>query len=73
MVKNLPANAGDAGDVGSIPDSGRSPGGGNGNPFQYSCLENPLDRGVWRATVHRVGYSPYSGLERRKNAIKLNL
>jgi len=44
VVKNLPANAGDAGDVGSIPDSGRSPGGGNGNPFQYSCLENFMDR-----------------------------
>jgi len=44
VVKNLPANAGDAGDVGSIPDSGRSPGGGNGNPFQYYCLENFMDR-----------------------------
>ena len=53
MVKNLPANTGDTGDVGLIPGS-RSPGEGNGNPFQYSCLENPLDRGAWRATVHRV-------------------
>ena len=53
-VKNLPANARDAGDMGSIPDSGRSPGGGNGNPLQYSCLENPKDRGAWRATVHEV-------------------
>ena len=43
-----------AGDLGSIPDLGRSPGGGHGNPFQYSCLENPMDRGAWRATVHRV-------------------
>ena len=54
MVKNLPANAGDTGDVGSIAGSGRSPGGGNGNPLQYSCLENPVDRGAWRATVHSV-------------------
>ena len=43
-----------AGDLGSIPGSGRSPGGGNGNPLQYSCLENPLDRGAWQATVHGV-------------------
>ena len=47
MVKNLPANAGDIRDVGSIPGLGRSPGGGHGNPLQYSCLENPMDRGVW--------------------------
>ena len=53
-VKNLPANADDIRDAGSIPGSGRSPGGGHGNPLQYSCLENPMDRGVWRATVHRV-------------------
>ena len=51
VVKNLPANAGY---LGSIPGSGRSLGGGNGNPFQYSCLENPMDRGAWRATVHGV-------------------
>ena len=51
MVKNLPADAGDAGDVGSIPQSGRSPGVGNGNPLQYSCLGNPMDRGTWWATV----------------------
>ena len=51
LVKNLPANAGDAGDVGSIPQSGRSPGVGNGNPLQYSCLGNPMDRGAWWATV----------------------
>ena len=49
MVKNLPANAGDVKDVGSIPRSGRSPGGGDGNPLQYSCLENPMGRGTWRA------------------------
>ena len=46
-----------AGDLGSIPGSGRSPGEGNGNPLQYCCLENPMDRGIWRATVHRVAKS----------------
>ena len=51
MIKNLAANAGDAG---SIPWLGRSPGRGRGNPPQYSCLENPMDRGAWQATVHRV-------------------
>ena len=54
MVKNLPINAGDAGDVGSIPGLRRSPGGGHGNPLQYSCLENPMDRGVWWAAVRAV-------------------
>ena len=54
MVKNLPANAGATGDVGSIAGSGRSPGGGNSNPLQYSCLENPVDRGAQRITVHSV-------------------
>ena len=53
-VKNPPANATDTGDMGSIPGSGRSPGGRNGNPLQFSCLENPMDTGTWRATVHRV-------------------
>ena len=53
-VKDLSAKAGEAGDAGLIPGSGRSPGGGNGNPLQYSCLGNPMDRGAWRATVHRV-------------------
>ena len=48
------ASAGNAGDPGSIPGLGRSPGEGNGNPLQYSCLENPMERGAWRATVHRV-------------------
>ena len=57
MVKNLPANAGDIRDTGSIPGSGRSPGGGHDNPPQYSCLENPMDREGWRATVHRVSKS----------------
>ena len=52
MVNNLPANAGDAGDIGLIPGSGRCPAVGNGNPFQYSCLENSIDRGAWWVTVH---------------------
>ena len=52
VVKNLPANAENARDVGSIPRSGRPPGVGNGNPLQYACLKNPMDRGAWRATVH---------------------
>ena len=53
-VKNLPAHAGDVRDVGSIPGWGRFPGGGHGSPLQCSCLESPMDRGAWRATVHRV-------------------
>ena len=54
MVKNPPANAGDIRDGGLIHGSGRSPGGGHGNPLQYWCLENPMDGGAWGATVHRV-------------------
>ena len=54
VVKNLPANAGDARDVGSIPGLGKSPGVGNGNPLQYSCLGNPMDRGAWQAAAHGV-------------------
>ena len=54
MVKNPPANAGDARDEGLIPGSGRSLGGGTHNSLQCSCLENPMDRGAWRATVHGV-------------------
>ena len=54
MVKNLSANAGDLRDLGLVPGSGRSLGGGHGNPLQYSCLENPRDGGTWQATVHRV-------------------
>ena len=57
VVKNLPDHAGDGRDVGSISGFGRSPGGGNGNPLQYSCLENPMDRGVWWAAVHKVAQS----------------
>ena len=53
-AKNLPANAGDVRGMGSIPELGRFPEGGHGNPFQYSCLENPMDRGGWWATIHRV-------------------
>ena len=54
MVKNPPANAGDTRDLASIPGSGRSLGEGSGNPLQYSCLENPMDRGAWGAIVHGV-------------------
>ena len=55
--KEFVCDAGDPGDSGLIPGSGRYPGGGNSNPLQYSCLENPMDRGVWRAAVHRVSKS----------------
>ena len=58
VVKNLPANVGDVRDVGLIPGLGRSLGGGNDNPLQYSCLENPMDRGAWRAI-----YSPWDRKE----------
>ena len=54
MIKNLPANAGDTEDLSSIPESGRSPGGGNGNLLQHSSLGNPMDRGTWQAIVHKV-------------------
>ena len=57
MVKNPLASAGDMRDSDWISGSGRSPGGGNGNPLQYSCLENPLDGGAWRATIHGVAKS----------------
>ena len=57
MVKNLPANGGDTGDAGLIPGSRRSLREGNDNPLQYSCLENPMERGTWQATVHRVAKS----------------
>ena len=54
MVNNLPDKAGDIREAGLIPESERSPGGGHGNPLWYPCLENPMDRGAWWATVHRV-------------------
>ena len=54
VIKNLPPNARDVGDAVWITRSGRSPGGRNGNPLQYSCLENSMDRGAWRARVHRI-------------------
>ena len=57
MVRKTSANAGDIRNAGSIPGSGRSLGGGDGNPLQYSCLENPMDRGPWHATVRRVAKS----------------
>ena len=57
VVKNLPASARETGDGGSVPGSGRSLGEGNGNPFQYSCLENPMDEGDWWAIVHGVAKS----------------
>jgi len=58
VIKNLPANAGDIRDSGSIPEWGRSPGGGHGNPLQYCCLENPMDRGAQWAAVHGVVKRP---------------
>ena len=57
VVKNPPVNAGDIRDMSSIPGLERSPGGQNGNPLQYSCLENPMDRGFWQSTVHGVAKS----------------
>ena len=57
VIKNLPANVADIRDMGLIPGLGKSPGEGNGNPLQYSCLENPMDRGAWRATVHSIIWS----------------
>ena len=64
MVKYSPANAGGAGDMGSIPGSGRYPEKGNGNSFQYSCLKSPMDRGAWQATVHGVTKSQSDMSER---------
>ena len=65
VVKDLPANTGAIGDTGSTPGSGRSPGVGNGNPLQYSCWNNSMDRGAWRATVYgvaesQIGLKPWS-------------
>ena len=72
MVKNLPTSPGDARDVGLIPGSGRSPGKENGNPLQYSCLENSIDIGAWWATVHEVTKSR-TGLSTYTIIYKLNL
>ena len=79
VVKDLPANAGDTRDVGSIPERGRFPGEGHGNSLQYSCLENPMDRGVWWTAVHRVAKSwtqlkyimRNAGLEEAQAGIKI--
>jgi len=60
VVKNLPANAGGIREAVLIPESGRSPGGGHDTPFQYSCLENPMDRGAWWAMVHMVSKVRYN-------------
>ena len=68
VVKNPPANAGGIRDVVSIPGLGRSPGGGHGKPLQYSCLENPTDRGAWKAIVHRVAQS-WTWLKRHSSSI----
>ena len=57
VIRNLPTNAGDIRDEGSTPGSRRPPRGGHGNPFQYSCLENPMDRGPWQSTVYGVAQS----------------
>ena len=69
VVKNPPGNAGDTGNVGLVPGLGRSPEGGNGNPLQYSCLENSMDRGAWQATVHGV---PESDTTEHAHNIYLN-
>ena len=66
MIKNPPANAGNARDTGSIPGLGRSPREGNGNPFQYSCLENPMDRGAWWAIIHGVTQSDTTEHKKKK-------
>ena len=72
MVKNLLANAGDTGDAGLIPGSRRSLGGKNGNPLQYSCLKNSMDRGGWWATVHGVVKNGHnSGTEHAQKVISL--
>ena len=79
LVENLPASAGDARETGSIPGSGRPPGGGHGNPLQYSYLKYPMDRGAWRATVHRIikSWAQLSSLAHCNNYIykiyKLNI
>ena len=70
MVKSLPANAGDIRDVGSIPGLGRSPGEGNGSPLQYSCFENPINRGAWWAIVHGVKESDTTEAAEHKDILR---
>ena len=70
MLKKLPTDAGDARDASSIPGLGRSLGGGNGNPLQYSCLENRMDRGAWQATVHEFTESWTQLSTQRKQTTK---
>ena len=70
VVNNSPANAGDTGDVGLIPGRGRSPGGGNDNPLQYSCLETPMDGGAWQATVPGVAKSQTQMYDRHTHMYK---
>ena len=69
VVKNPAANAGDARDVGSIPGSGKSPGGANGNPLQYSCLGSPMDRGSWGTTVHGVTVGHNLGTKQQQHGL----
>ena len=70
VVRNLPANAGDAGEIDLISGSGKTPREGNGNSLQYSCLENPTDRGAWQATVHGVAKSQTDSLH---TALKMSI
>ena len=70
MAKNAPANAGDIRDAGSIPGWGRSPGGGHGSPLQYSCLDGPMDRGVWWATVHGVTKSDMTEATKQQQKLR---
>ena len=73
VIKNLPANAVAAVDMGSIPGSRRLPGGGNGNPLQYSCWDNPKDREAWQAIVHRVTKSRTQLKQLRKHALLIHV
>ena len=72
MAKNLPANAGDVRDMGLIPRLGRSPGGGHGNPLQYSYLENPMDRGAWQSAVHKVAMNTKSMASQTPSRLRRN-
>ena len=81
VIKNSSVNAGDIRDVGSIPGWGRAPGGGHGNPLQYSCRDNPTDRGAWQAMVHRVAkswtqlkqLSTHTGKPEKSSTVKFSL